>query len=171
VSNLRKEKGLIFLLKAITELNSNEKVFFTVKIIGEGKLRDKLAEFIVTSQIDVVLEGQQEKVGDFYEWADIYLHPSISEGSSNAILEAMSYGLPVFASDTGTAREVLGIDEVIFPPKNVEVIKQLLQQVYEHRLSLDVFGVRNYQRVKDFFQIEKILEEHNNVFKEIVSKT
>lgn len=48
-----------------------------------------------------------EKLLNYYYAADLFIHPSLSEGSSVAVMEAMASGLPIFCTDTGNTAEVL----------------------------------------------------------------
>jgi glycosyltransferase involved in cell wall biosynthesis len=164
VGNLRKEKGLIYLLKALAQLNTKQQEFFSLKIIGEGEQREKLSKFLMLQEMDVTLEGSQTDLDPYYRWADIYIQPSISEGFSNSILEAMSYGLPVFASNTGVAREILEKDDAIFEPKNVFEIERILYRIYNREIDLKVFSVHNRTKVLNSYQLEECLNLHLGIF-------
>ena len=50
------------------------------------------------------------ELAECYERADLFVFPTHSEGFPNAVLEAMSYGLPVVSTDVGNIREMLGVD-------------------------------------------------------------
>jgi glycosyltransferase involved in cell wall biosynthesis len=169
VGNLRREKGLIYLLRALAQLSSKQKEFFSVKIVGEGKERETLSKFLLLQELDVSLEGAQA-VDPYYRWADIYIQPSITEGFSNSILEAMSYGLPVFASNTGAAREILEKDEVIFEPKNVVEIQRILLQIYYGEIDLRVLSVHNRTKVLNSYQMEECLNLHLGIFHRAIQK-
>ena len=114
--------------------------------------------------MDVSLEGSQTDLDHYYRWADIYIQPSITEGFSNYILEAMSYGLPVFASNTGAAREILEKDDVIFEPKNVFEIERILHQIYNGEIDLRVLSVHNRTKVLNSYQMEECLNLHLGIF-------
>jgi glycosyltransferase involved in cell wall biosynthesis len=47
-----------------------------------------------------------EDMGDLYRAADVFVLPSLEEGMSNALLEAVAYGLPVIVTDTGGTAEL-----------------------------------------------------------------
>jgi len=98
VSNLRPEKHLDVLLRAIAEsrISSCE-----LRIVGAGpkrrgleSLTDKLG---ITKQVEFL--GSRDDVPALLNQSDIFVHPSPAEGMSNAILEAMSAGSPVIAAD------------------------------------------------------------------------
>ncbi len=53
----------------------------------------------VESDTRVIFHGNQKQVAPFYLSADVFVLPSVSEGMSNALLEALSYGIPCVVSD------------------------------------------------------------------------
>jgi glycosyltransferase involved in cell wall biosynthesis len=122
-----------------------------------------LSKFIEGNKLNVILEGKRLDVENYYKWADIYFQPSVSEGFSNSILEAMSYSLPVFASDTGAAREVLGIDSVIFDPKNSRQIEDLLHEIYNKKIDLRRLSSHN-NKISQHYEIEHCLGMHIEIF-------
>ncbi len=78
-------------------------------LAGEGEARADLESHTRRLGIsdNVVFAGQRGDVPALLAGCDAFVLPSIQEGFSNAILEAMAAGLPVIASDTGGAREVV----------------------------------------------------------------
>ena len=91
-------------------------VNFRWRIIGEGEYRLPLEWAIrdMALQDKVFLAGpmKHQDVMQALLSANIFFHPSISEGVSNAVLEAMALGLPVVACDVGGMREAIPSDEV-----------------------------------------------------------
>ncbi|MEZ5138954.1 MAG: glycosyltransferase family 4 protein [Acidimicrobiales bacterium] len=81
------------------------------RIAGEGGERAKLAFLVHHHGLDGVVHllgsRPQPEVRELLAWADVLLLPSLSEGISNAVLEAMAAGLPVVATRAG------GMDEAI----------------------------------------------------------
>src|SRR5690606_40649189 len=85
-------------------------------IAGEGDVRDALEELIARAGVaDVVrLAGQRDDMPRVLAGCDVFVLPSVYEGFSNAILEALASGLPVIATDVGGAREQLRDGETGF---------------------------------------------------------
>ena len=54
---------------------------------------------LTSNNLRVIFHGNQKDITSFYQDADIFVLPSVSEGMSNSLLEAMSAGLPVIVSD------------------------------------------------------------------------
>jgi glycosyltransferase involved in cell wall biosynthesis len=91
-------------------LKLKEKGFlFSMKIIGDGPLRNELEKKILSYNIAdcVKLEGKQIDPKPYYNEADMYIHPADKEGFGITVVEAMSAGLPVIVSDKGGVSELV----------------------------------------------------------------
>lgn len=77
--------------------------------------------------------------------------PSTIEGLSIVLLEAMSYKLPVIASDIEANRELLGNDAVWVKPENVEDISNAIE-----------FSIKNVERIKEYKNVNynKVVESY-----------
>ena len=103
------EKGTAFLLAAIKRLKELTEAPFKVLIAGEGPLyaeSERLAaEYGISGE--ALFLGYRTDTGDVLSTASVYLNASKSECLSVAILEAMSRGLPVVATDAGGNAEIV----------------------------------------------------------------
>ncbi len=119
VGNLLPIKGHTFLIDAASELRDQNKKFLML-IIGEGPCRKELEEQIRHLQLEknVKLMGYREDVGSFLSSSDIFVMPSLSEGQSIAILEAMANGLPLVVTSQGAHTDYLKHEKsaMIVPP-------------------------------------------------------
>jgi glycosyltransferase involved in cell wall biosynthesis len=77
--------------------------------VGAGPDRDAIEREIERRQLGRVvhLAGHREDVEDWLAAADVFVHPSLSEGMNNAALEAMAAGVPVVATRVGGLPEVV----------------------------------------------------------------
>ncbi len=110
VGRLSTEKGIDRAMECVARLRQHASHRdTTLHLIGDGPDRARLqgmAEGLGLSQA-VRFHGWQCDPRPFYESLDLLLLPSLTEGLPNAVLEAMSVGLPVAATDVGDVREVL----------------------------------------------------------------
>ena len=106
------QKGQWHLLPVMKYLR-DEGLQVCLVILGEGKLRPLMEERITCLGLSdcVLMPGFVENPYSYLAKADAFVMPSIYEGFSNAILEAMACGAPVISSDHKTgAREILAPD-------------------------------------------------------------
>lgn len=108
-SRLSEEKGMDVLLRAWADVVKHEKGL-QLTIMGYGPLESELKLLSRSLGIEKFVEfiGRVENVGAQLRNAELFVLPSRSEGLSNALLEAMSYGLPCIATWVGGSVEVLG---------------------------------------------------------------
>jgi L-malate glycosyltransferase len=78
-------------------------------ILGEGTLRSQLESLATNSacQKQVHFLGRVNEMPSYLQSADLFVLPSLAEGLSNALLEAMACGLPVIAADLPGNKELL----------------------------------------------------------------
>ncbi len=153
-------KGLEFGLLAIRKLlELGHDVRYTV--IGAGPDEDRLKFTVHDLGLGghVTLTGRlpSNEVRTRLEECDLYLLPSVSEGISNAALEAMAMGVPVVSTNVGGMPEAItdGIDSVLVPSRDplalaTRVAELLVSPPFRQRLSL---GAR--QRVEREFTLER----------------
>ena len=110
VGALSWKKGYEYALKGMHQL-LEDKIDFIYRIIGVGPDRERILFTIKDLQLEgkVILEGKQssKQVLKILQSSDLFLHPSLSEGVPNVVLEAMACELPVVATDVGGIREVI----------------------------------------------------------------
>ncbi len=140
VGRLEENKGFSFGLQALKILEKGLPEGWRWLIVGEGGLRSQLeAETKKLGLVEnVIFVGKvsDEDLSQYYQQTDIFLHPTLYEGSSLVTLEALAAGLPVVASATG------GIPDKVFEagefengrlasPANPQKLAQKLRGVIE----------------------------------------
>lgn len=78
-------------------------------IVGDGPCREGCAQLLAEAGLSdcVYLIGERNDVADLMRAMDIFVLPSLGEGISNTILEAMATGLPVVATQVGGNPELV----------------------------------------------------------------
>ncbi|MGB3409670.1 MAG: glycosyltransferase [Microthrixaceae bacterium] len=131
IGRLHWKKGFDDSLKAISSLNAGQ-VDIEYRIAGEGVEREKLSflidEYGLGGRATLLGTCTQDQIREQLTWADVLLLPSLSEGISNAVLEAMSSGLPVISTNCGGMREVIddGIDGYLVEVGDIEAMAERL---------------------------------------------
>lgn len=111
IGRLIPRKGFERVVRALPAVRSTTKQPFEVEVVGSGAARpdlDALAETLgVTDLIRYVGAVPYESLEQSYQYADIFILTSLSEGMPSVILEAMGCGLPIIASDVGGNNEIV----------------------------------------------------------------
>lgn len=110
VGRLIPKKGIHLLIDALGRIGQQHP--FRCRIVGEGFLMPEIRRQIARSpklSASVQLLGRipRSDVFDEYRRADIFCLPSLAETSGNALMEAMSFGLPCIVASNGGPREVV----------------------------------------------------------------
>ncbi|MDG1302026.1 MAG: glycosyltransferase, partial [Opitutae bacterium] len=110
------QKDFATLIRAVAIVRKKRRC--RLVIIGDGSERDHLltlAYELGFSSEEFQLPGFVDNVEDFYQAADLFVLSSMWEGLPNVVLEALSYGLPVVATDcSGGTREIFECNEARF---------------------------------------------------------
>lgn len=96
-------------------------------LVGSGPLEPQYRALIQKNNLaeSVIILSSHPDVVRYYQGADVFLLPSITEGLSNAMLEAMACGLPVMGSRVSGIENVVidGINGFLFDPGDSDLIK------------------------------------------------
>lgn len=133
VGVLRHEKGLDYLLESLIDLlilNNN----FKLTIVGDGPERENLEKFIEENNLTSFVEFKGfiplgEELLEVYRNNDIFVLPSISEGTPRVLTEAMANGLAIVATDVGGIPSLINNEfknGILVPSKNAEKIKEAI---------------------------------------------
>lgn len=105
LESIKNPLGLLKIFKKITsEFDHVELVF-----IGEGSVKIEIEDYIRTHSLKnkVTVLGYQRQPEKILRKCDLFVQPSITEGFSVALVEAIGMGIPAIATDTGGVREVI----------------------------------------------------------------
>ncbi|HBL18027.1 MAG: hypothetical protein A2X36_07610 [Elusimicrobia bacterium GWA2_69_24] len=133
VGRLAVEKRLVAFLEAFSRSCAQDPAGsppVSIVLVGSGpeepNLRLAVARFDLAGR--VLLSPPTERIERCYRAADAFILPSISEGLSNALLEAMASGLPVLGTRVGGTREAVsdGVTGLLFdPPDDGALLRHL----------------------------------------------
>jgi glycosyltransferase involved in cell wall biosynthesis len=136
VARLIKRKGIDYLLKALGELKEKD---FQLTLIGDGdqeeNLKNLAKELGISKKVKFLGAVPHSKIAKYYQENDLFVLPSLNEGMSNTILEAMACGLPIITTNTGGAKELINKNGFKIKPGSVEELKKAISR-YIGKISL-----------------------------------
>lgn len=174
VGRLTEQKGHSYLLQAIPDiLAAHPGTVFA--FAGEGPLHDSLMEQAkeLTASESVRFLGLRRDVPRLLQAADIFVLPSLWEGMSMALLEAMGAGLPVVASKVeGTAELVSdGMDGLLVPPADPDALASAIIRLLGDKELRTRLGRTARGKIAHDFSIEAMCEKYKEVFWRMLRKT
>jgi sugar transferase (PEP-CTERM/EpsH1 system associated) len=168
VGNLLPVKDHMTVLKAV-EILAGKSAHWRLVIIGEGPERPKLEGYLDQYpewKQQVSLPGTSHRVPEMLHSMDVYVLPSISEGISNSLLEAMSTGLAVIATKAGGNPEVVvnGESGLLFPVGDFPALAGQLDRL-RTRLELRCdLAQQAAHRVRKEFSLDSMVQKYAGVY-------
>lgn len=166
------KKGYEYGIRAAAILKQNS-IPFEYRIIGDGDyvqaLQYTINELGLAQEVKLLGKMQREQVRTQLQQADVFLHPAISEGFCNAVLEAQAMGVPVVCTDADGLTENIVDGETGFVVRkwDVDAIADRLTWCYRNAEQAISMGQKGAARVQDHFnqtdQINSFVEFYNRV--------
>ena len=172
IGRLAQQKGLDYLLKAAVELKEKLPNIIFI-IIGEGKRKNNLEQLAEELGIRDIMyfTGHKDRGWQYTKLFDLLVLPSLWEGMPNVILEAMAQGVPVLATKVGGIPELIedGKDGFLIESKNSKTLADKISYVFnlpeEKRIEI---GENARKKIKENFSIEKMVQEHERLYKDLL---
>jgi glycosyltransferase involved in cell wall biosynthesis len=173
VGSLIWRKGYEYLLQAMSSLRDSG-VRAHLRIIGDGPERERilftLRDLELVHVVDLVGPLDEFKVREELRQADLFVLSSLSEGISNAVLEAMSCGLPVVVTDVGGMAEAIrtGVEGCLVPPRDPDAMAEAIAFLCTHRDERLKMGVAARDRVINHFNLDDHIDAWNRLLGSVV---
>jgi len=166
VGNLRNEKAHDISLRAF-EMLDKDLINWRLRIVGGGNMEEELKSLAndlgISDRVDWI--GKSNDVNAHYKEASIFIMPSRLEGMPNALLEAMSFGLPSIVSDASPGLLELVEHEktgLVVPVENPELLALALKRLLYDPALCSRLGQAARQKVTEFEE-ERVLDLWENI--------
>ena len=162
IAHLSPEKGLKYLVEAASLIpNIEERMRFV--IVGDGECLQELRELAERQRLGDVFHfaGFHSNTSQLMKSFDIFALPSLSEGLSSAILEAMASSLPVIATHVGGIPELVrdGENGLLVPPGDPAALAHAILRLVDNREESRRMGERGRDRMEERFTLERKISE------------
>jgi glycosyltransferase involved in cell wall biosynthesis len=143
-------------------------------IVGAGDLWAETSELAAAAvhQARILMPGMQPPT-PWLQWAHCFVFPSRYEGLSNALLEAMSYGLPCIANDIPPNREVLddGRAGILVPVGDEERLTSAMLNVATKPALAEELGDTALKRASDVYSIGAVAEQYIELYASLLQNS
>lgn len=166
VGRLAPKKGLKYLIEAMANIDA------PLTIVGDGEERDNLEPLADTHDVAITFEGMvpPNEVDTYYRSAAVFVLPSIEgEGTPNVVLEAMAWGVPVVATDSGGVASLVndGANGFLVPMRDTEALADRIGQLLEDDSLRHQLGTNAREFVAHNHSWDMITERLANIFNRI----
>ena len=143
-------------------------------IAGDGPTRPELAELVRTLGVEdrVRLLGERADIPLVLRALDLFVLPSVGEGISNAILEAMATGLPVVATQVGGNGELVsdGLTGRLIEPRSTAALAQAIRQYLDDPVLGKMHGRAARDRAERDFSLERMLAGYADLYRRCLAR-
>lgn len=122
VGNINLQKGVPYLLKALHMFTERE---LRLRLVGAVRAPNRVLEQCGSS-VEFVGHVPYTEIAPHFAWADVFVFPSLCEGSAAVTYEALASGLPVITTPNAGSVVRDGVDGFIVPIRNAEAIAEKL---------------------------------------------
>lgn len=165
VAGFREAKDQDTLIRAIGRLPKED---YELWLVGDGVRRSELESLVN----DLKLEGQvrfyglRTDVANILKAADVVVMSSHWEGLSLSNIEGMSVGKPFIASDVKGLHEITEGSGLLFPHGDDKSLADLIRRLHDDKELYKQVAEACYEKARQF-DISKMVEKYNEVYKEI----
>ncbi len=137
-------------------------------IVGDGPLHEEALRLLRDAQAESYawLPGARSDVPDMLHSLDVFVLPSLAEGISNTILEAMASGLPVIATRVGGNVELVeeGRTGFLVPPSDPAAMANAIRAYLDDRTLLAAQGQAARKKAETEFSLEAMVNSYLAVY-------
>lgn len=138
-------------------------------IVGDGTLRADVEAILRQAGVAELswMAGSRNDVPELMRAFDIFALPSLAEGISNTILEAMASGLPVVATDVGGNGELIeaGVTGQLVPKADPAALADALARYIDDAALRAEHGRAGRQRVEQQFSLDRMVERYTRIYR------
>ncbi|MDH4100944.1 MAG: glycosyltransferase family 4 protein [Nitrospirota bacterium] len=170
---LAPQKGLEFLLDAWKEVLLRQPEALLI-IAGSGDLQtqltDEAEELGVASSLRFTGQLEPEVLKNYYQAVDLFVLPSLAEGLSNALLEAMACGLPVVASRVGGNEDAVldGINGHLVEPAQAAPLANAIIGALEDRAAASAMGLQGRKSMEANYSMGAVTDRYLELYRGLV---
>ena len=171
VGRMQTAKNQIMLADAFVQLIAKAPDLATrlrLVLVGDGPLREKVEEILDKAGLAHLawLPGERVDIPDIMRGLHVFALPSLAEGISNTILEAMACGLPVVATDVGGNADLIanGVTGYLVSASSPDAMAERLIELATHIKFAQSMGEAGRLRVIDKFSMSAMVKTYLGVY-------
>ena len=167
VNRLHPLKRVDLIITAFAKLKSDMRDVQLV-VVGEGELRGELEQLADKLGVEgsVIFVGNVETPLEFLQCSDVFVLASDKENYSNALLEAMSCGIPVVATKVGGNKEIVqhGENGLLVARSSVSEITQAISKILQDKELAARLGNNARQSIVEKYSFERVVERYLSLY-------
>jgi sugar transferase (PEP-CTERM/EpsH1 system associated) len=168
IQAVKDQTTLVRAFAALVTADSDMRRKLRLAIVGDGPLLAQLGQLVADLGIAELtwMPGALLDTAHAMRALDVFVLPSLNEGISNTILEAMASGLPVLATRVGGNSELVESDRTgrFFSPGDVALLTRLLADYVRDRALAQRHARGGRQRAVEQFGLDTMVDRYQSVY-------
>jgi len=167
-----KIKGLDILIEAFLSVS---KSFNSIRLVIIGKGDPNLYKMILSTDHNhsncILFLGPQCDVSKYYKSSFVFVLPSRSEGMSNSLLEAMSFGIPCISTMVSGSKDLIINNEngLLVPVDSTKALEDAIAFMYTNPLKAAEMGINGRKTIEKKFSSTIVYPQYPNLYKKITN--
>ena len=172
VANVRPEKGVEYLLKAMALLPKN----LPIKLVLVGRNTDSksIKKLMAKLTLDekVIAMGYTSNALSHIAACDVYVQPSVSEGLSKTIMEAMALKKPILSTYSGGPEELIEHQKTgwLVASKNPKALAEAIVALYQNKKLRIELGQAAFEFIDNKDRFEQAVQKTHQLYQSLLSK-
>ncbi len=160
------QKDYLTMIKTLAKLKAMRHDF-VMDIIGygveEANIREWIREYDVEDITNIYIKP--DNVQDIVRDADIYLSTSLFEGTSNSIMEALNWSMPVVATDVGDNSYMItnGVNGMLHSIGDAEGMAHSIAYLLDNLDVRNKYGIMSHRILQDCYSLETFEKSYLNL--------
>ena len=172
LGRIGERKGAFELIKAYSRIPVQHRNIATLTLAGDGDAdvaRNMVNDLNLADKVTILDWINSRERDSLLTDSDVFVLPSHNEGLPMAMIEAMSFGLPVITTPVGGIPELITHEDngILIEPGNIEELSSAMQSLIENGNTRDSLGIKAEQSVASL-DIEKYCLSLKSVYQELV---
>jgi glycosyltransferase involved in cell wall biosynthesis len=176
IASLIPIKGIYYLIKACDQIIKNNK-HIRCAIVGSGSTLEKYSGEEYKKLVkklgleeNIIFTGVRNDIPSILANSDVFVLASLEETFGFVLTEAMAASKPVVATNVGGIPEVVedGKTGILVPPKNPAALANAIIKLLKNPGLRKQMGEAGRKRAEEYFTMEKMVKEYEDVYDEII---
>lgn len=173
VARIDHVKGIKYLVEAFISLAKKRSDVYLI-VAGEGDEREELTALIKEKGLEkrAFLLGLRRDIPDLFHAMDIFVLPSLNEGYGKVVVEAMSAGRPVVATNVGGVRTIVedGVTGLLIPPGDSEAIVNAVEKLLDNPALATEMGYKGRSSVKEERSVAAMIKNLDGIYSGLIEE-
>lgn len=149
VANISKRKGTDYLIEALKCFDSS-KVYLTMIGLPDESGKQMVQEINKVDSISYVGRVPHSKINGFFYSNDVFILPSLAEGSSLSVYEAIASGMPCIVTNNVGSIITHMKDGIVIPAKDTQAIVEAIDKMYNEPGLLEFMSEQTKNTIAEF---------------------